>query len=120
MADEKKLDMPFDMAGLIENAFLMGVGVLEVTREKTNSLADELIERGKLSKSDAKDVADKVGEVAEKQQEVVRTIIGRETDRAMKNAGMATKEDVESLKAEIAELKALLAKQAGIETDTVQ
>lgn len=117
MSDEKKRDVPFDVAGLIENAFLMSVGVLEVTREKANEITDELIERGKMSKSDAKEVADKISEVAEKQQEAVKSVVAKETDRAMKTAGFATKDDVQSLRAEIAELKSLLAQQAGAGSD---
>ena len=64
MADDKKNDVPFDPAGLMEKAFLMGIGVLEMTREKTEGFADELIERGKMSKSDAKKVADRISEMA--------------------------------------------------------
>jgi polyhydroxyalkanoate synthesis regulator phasin len=109
MADESKRDMPFDMAGLIEKTFLMGIGVLEMTREKSSELADELVERGKMSKSEAKNVAESIGEMAEKQQEVMRDTVVKETDRAMKGAGFATKADVDALRAEIAELKLLIA-----------
>ena len=103
MAEEKKRDVPFDVAGLMESAFLMGVGVFEMTKEKSSEVADDLIERGKMSKSDAKDVADKMTEVAAKQQEVVRSTVAKETDRAMKTAGVATKEDLDELRSEIAE-----------------
>lgn len=110
MADEKKkVEGPFDMTGLIENAFLMGLGALEITRERTKEIADDLTERGKMSKSDAKVVAEKITEVAEKQQDVVRSAVAKETDRAMKNAGVATKDDLDSLRAEIAELKEMIA-----------
>lgn len=113
MAEEKKRDVPFDVAGLMESAFLMGVGVFEMTKEKSSEVADDLIERGKMSKSDAKDVADKMTEVAAKQQEVVRSTVAKETDRAMKTAGVATKEDLDELRSEIADLKKLIEKLAG-------
>lgn len=112
MADEKKPDAPVDLAGLMESAFLMGIGVLEITREKTTEITDDLIERGKMSKSDAKQVADKIHEVATKQQENLRSTVGGETERAMKNAGVATKAEIELLREEIAELKAMIANQA--------
>lgn len=108
MAEEKKSEMPVDLAGLMESAFLMGIGVLEITREKTGEMADDLIERGKMSKSDAKQVADKIHEVASKQQETMRTTVAGETERAMQNAGVATKAEIELLREEIAELKALI------------
>lgn len=108
MADDKRNDPPFDVAGAIEKAFLMGIGVLEMTRDRTTEIADELIERGKMSTSDAKRVADRIGEVAEEQQQTFRSTVARETDRAMKTAGVATKEDLDELRAQIAELKALI------------
>ena len=113
MADDKKPDVPFDPAGLMENAFLMGIGVLDMTREKAEGFASDLIERGKLSQSDAKKVADRVSEIAETQQEAVRKTVANETEKVMKTSGLATKTEVDELKAQIAELKTLLANQAG-------
>jgi len=113
MADEKKNDTPFDPAALMENAFLMGIGVLDVTREKAEGFAAELIERGKVSTGDAKKVADRVTEIAETQQEAVRKTVGPEIEKVMKTSGVATKTEVDELKAQIAELKALLAGQSG-------
>lgn len=111
MADQKKSDLPFDPASLVENAFLMGIGVLDVTRERAESFANELIERGKMSQSDAKKVADRVTEIAEEQQEAVRKTVATETEKVMKGSGIATKSEVAELKAQIAELKAMLASQ---------
>jgi polyhydroxyalkanoate synthesis regulator phasin len=111
MADDKKRETP-DMVGFMENAFLMGIGMFDLSKEKAGEVADDLIERGKMSKSDAKVVADKLTEVAEKQQEVVVKTVAKETDRAMKNAGVATKDDLAALHDEIAELKALIASMA--------
>ena len=113
MADEKKSDTPFDPAGLMENAFLMGIGVLDVTREKAEGFAADLIERGKMSTGDAKKVADRVSEIAETQQEMVRKTVANETEKVMKTSGVATKSEVDELKAQIAELKTMLANQAG-------
>ena len=113
MADDKKTDMPFDPAGLMENAFLMGIGVLDMTREKAEGFASDLIERGKMSQGDAKKVADRVSEIAESQQEAVRKTVGPEIEKVMKTSGVATKSEVDELKAQIAELKSMLANQAG-------
>jgi len=111
MADDTKKDVPFDPAGLMENAFLMGIGVLDVTREKAEGFAAELIERGKMSQSDAKKVADRVTEMAGEQQEAVRKTVEKETARVMKTTGVVTKNEVDELKEQIAELKAMLASQ---------
>jgi|APDOM4702015191_1054821.scaffolds.fasta_scaffold828081_1 polyhydroxyalkanoate synthesis regulator phasin len=111
MADDKKNDAQFDPAGLMEKAFLMGIGVLDITREKTEGFAAELIERGKMSQSDAKKVADRVSEMAGEQQEAVRKTVEKETARVMKTTGVVTKTEVDDLKAQIAELKSMLASQ---------
>jgi polyhydroxyalkanoate synthesis regulator phasin len=104
MPDEKT-----DVAGLVERAFLMGLGVLEITRERVSSLSTELVDRGKMSESEAKKVADRITEMAAEQQESVRKTVDTESDRFLRATGVATKEDVDALKAEIAELKALIA-----------
>jgi polyhydroxyalkanoate synthesis regulator phasin len=112
MPDEKT-----DVAGLVERAFLMGLGVLEVTREKVTGLTNDLIERGKMSESEAKKVADRITEMASEQQEAVRKTVDTESDRFLRATGVATKEDVDALKAEIAELKALIASRTGVEEE---
>jgi polyhydroxyalkanoate synthesis regulator phasin len=112
MADERP-----DVAGLVERAFLMGLGVLELTRERTKTLTDDLVERGQMSQSEAKKVADRFSEMAAEQQESVRKTVDAETDRFLKASGVATREDVDALKAEIAELKAMIASKAAPSED---
>jgi polyhydroxyalkanoate synthesis regulator phasin len=108
MADEKKIES-LDPAGLVENAFLLGVGVLEMTKEKTQGFANELIERGKMSQSEAKKVADQLGTIAEEQRANLRKTVATETEKVMANGGVATKTEVAGLRDEIAELKAMIA-----------
>ena len=109
MSDEKKTDASVDPAGLVEKAFLLGIGVLEMTKEKTQEFAGELIEKGKLSTSDAKKVGDKFNEVAAEQQKTLRATVANETDKVLKTSGVATKAEMDELKAQIAELKEMLA-----------
>ncbi len=104
MADERT-----DVAGMVERAFLMGLGVMEMTRERMTALTKDLVERGKMSESEAKKVADRIGEMASEQTESVRKVVDKESDRLLHATGVATKEDLEALRAEIAELKALIA-----------
>ena len=112
MPDEKKTDVPFDPAGLVEKAFLLGLGVLETTREKSQDFANDLIEKGKLSQSDAKKVSDRISEMAEESQETLRKTVATETEKAIKAAGGVTREDYDKLQAQIAELKTMLAANA--------
>jgi polyhydroxyalkanoate synthesis regulator phasin len=108
MSDDKKTDAATDSAGIIEKAFLLGIGVLEMTKEKTQEFADELIEKGKVSQGDAKKVADKFTELADAQQKTLRKTVASETDKVLKTTGVATKAEMDELKAQIAELKEML------------
>lgn len=114
MSEDKKTE--FDPASLMESAFLMGIGVFEITKEKSQEFANDLIERGKMSQTEAKKVADKVAEIAEEQQSNLRDAVSKETDRVLKTSGLATKDEVSSLKDEIAELKAMIASLKGSDT----
>jgi polyhydroxyalkanoate synthesis regulator phasin len=113
MSDEKKPDATFDPAGIVEKAFLLGLGVLETTKEKTGELANDLIEKGKVSQGDAKKVADKITVIAEEQQETFRKTVATETAKAVKATGGVTREDYDKLQAELAEIKALLSEKSG-------
>jgi len=109
MADEKKTDTTFDPAGIVEKAFLLGIGVLETTKDKTSELANELIAKGEMSQSEAKKVAERINEIASEQQDVMRKTVATETDKALKTSGVATKSEIDDLKAQIVELKAMVA-----------
>jgi polyhydroxyalkanoate synthesis regulator phasin len=109
MAEEKKTEIPRDPVSLMEGAFLLGIGILEMSKEKSQDLANELMERGKMSQSDAKKVADRIGEIAGEQQETLRKTVSTETSKALKTSGLATKDEVADLKSQIAELKEMLA-----------
>jgi polyhydroxyalkanoate synthesis regulator phasin len=112
MAEEKKTEIPRDPVSLMEGAFLLGIGILEMSKEKSQDLANELMERGKMSQSDAKKVADRIGEIAGEQQETLRKTVSTETSKALKTSGLATKDEVADLKSQIAELKEMLAASA--------
>ena len=111
MADEKKTDTSFDPAGIVEKAFLLGLGVLEMTRDKTSELANDLIEKGRVSQGDAKNVADRISQIAEEQQAAMRKTVASETEKAIKASGGVTREDYNTLQAQIAELKEMLRAQ---------
>ena len=111
MADETKTDSTFDPAGIVEKAFLLGIGVLETTRDKTQELANDLIAKGRVSQGDAKKVADRISEIAEEQQAAMRKTVASETEKAIKASGGVTREDYNTLQAQIAELKEMLRAQ---------
>lgn len=113
MADDKKTTLPFDPAELMGKAFLMGIGAAEMSRDKATEFVDEMVKRGEMSQGDAKKVADKITEVAADQQEQIRKTVTAETDKVIATSGMASKQDVDDLKAQVAELKDMITKMGG-------
>lgn len=111
MTDER--NMAGEMAGLFESAFMLGLGVLGTTRDKVTEATDELIERGRMSKTDATKMADRVVEAAGEQQDALRRIVAEETRKALAAAGLATRAELDALRAELAELRAEVARSGG-------
>ena len=104
---------PSEIESLTEKVFMMGLGAASLTKEKFDALADELVERGKVSKGEAREVADWMSRQVNKQAEAAEQGFARTTDGAMSTAGMATKKDVDELREQIIELKAMLASSRG-------
>lgn len=106
-----------DAVSLAEKFFLAGIGAAEMTRVRFTELADELIKRGQASQSDARKMTDWMAERASEQQEAAAGAVSRESERAMRTFGVATSKDVEELRAQIADLKAMLAESRGASAD---
>lgn len=95
--------------GLIEKAFLMGLGATVFAREKAEELADELIKRGKITKSDSEGFVGRLSEKADETTSSMSKAIAKETTRVIEAMGLASRKDVERLQAELTEIKALIA-----------
>jgi polyhydroxyalkanoate synthesis regulator phasin len=107
MADSEERN---DIGSLVEKVYLMGFGAAEMTRDKIVELAGDLEKRGRNSDSDVKEVTDKVSAKAAEQGKALGDAISKEVERASKTAGMATRADVDALKAELTEIKQMLAR----------
>lgn len=112
MADERTSKGP-DVSGLIGSAFMFGIGAAEMTRDRMTEFTNDLIERGKMSESDAKKVAESITEATEHQQELISKTVADSTSAALKTTGVVTRKDFDELRSELDEIKALLLAQAG-------
>lgn len=95
--------------GLIEKAFLMGLGATVFAREKAEELADELIKRGQITKSDSEGFVGRLSDKADETTSSLGKAIAKETTKVIEAMGLASKKDVERLQVELTEIKALLA-----------
>lgn len=109
MADKENEGTQAADVGLIEKAFLMGIGVAMTAKDKAEELADELVKRGQLSKEESDSFVGRVATRADEATAHTRATIAEETGRAVATMGLASKKDLERLETELTEIKALIA-----------
>jgi polyhydroxyalkanoate synthesis regulator phasin len=92
------------MVDLIKKALYTGVGLAVLTKEKAEELVKELTQQAKLSEQEGKELF----EGLLKQSEQARNEFQGKVDEAVltvvKRLNLATKDEVESLKAKVEEL----------------
>jgi polyhydroxyalkanoate synthesis regulator phasin len=95
--------------GLIEKAFLMGIGAAMLAKEKTEELAEELIKRGTLTRDQSESFVNRVATQAEQASRSAKDAVAHETERMVAGVGLASAKDVDDIRAELTEIKALIA-----------
>ncbi len=97
---------PFE---LWKKAFLIGLGATAVTMEKVQELANELVERGEMSQNDAKHFSEDLKNRAMKEKEQFESKVKETVDSYMKatvkNLGLVSRDEWESLKKEVSSMK---------------
>ena len=90
---------------LIERAFLIGMGAAALTKDRVESIVDELARRGQLSGEEGKDTVEKL--VARSREEA-RTALQR-ADSSMRgtyrNLGLVTKRELEDVDFRVRQLE---------------
>jgi polyhydroxyalkanoate synthesis regulator phasin len=88
-----------------EELFLAGVGVVALTKDRTEELVDELAGRGKVSRDEARDLVDEVmgrwrGEALRVGERAGATFSG-----LFKELGLVTRRDYDELELRLAQLE---------------
>ena len=90
---------------MIERAFLIGMGAAALTKDRVQSIVDELMRRGQLSGEEGKDMVEKL--VARSREEA-RTAL-QKADSSMqgtyRNLGLVTKRELEDIDFRIRQLE---------------
>ena len=96
------------MLDLIKKSIYLGMGAATVTKEKIESLVDELIEKGQLKKEEkpgvVKDLMDKI----EKEERELTDKIKSEIQKSIEELGLATKKDIDELNKKLKNLEKML------------
>ena len=95
------------MSNIIEKSFLLGLGVLTLTREKIQKTVDDLVSQGEVEASESRKLIDALVEKGEEEREELRKMIQQEVEKA-KSAAPVSRQDYEELKARVATLEARL------------
>jgi polyhydroxyalkanoate synthesis regulator phasin len=120
MSDETKTNVPDSELGLIEKAFLMGVGAAVFAKDKAEELADELVKRGQLSKAESESFVGRMANKADEATSSATRAVAHETAKVVEGMGLASKKDLESVEAELTEIKAMIASLRPSPGDTTE
>lgn len=105
----EKTAAPESDLGLIEKAFLVGLGAAVFAKDKAEELADELIRRGQMTKSESEGFVVRLANKADEATSSAGRTVAQESAKVVESMGLASKKDIERLEAELTEIKALIA-----------
>lgn len=96
------------MSDFLRKGFLLGLGAAVSGKEKLETKLADLVERNEISREQAKTVMDNFIEKGEMKKQEWEDAQHEKTQDFATNLGMATEDDVDALKARIAELESKL------------
>ncbi|MDW7772436.1 MAG: phasin family protein [Desulfobulbaceae bacterium] len=94
------------MKDLIRDIFYLGAGAAFMTREKIEELRKELIERGKMTQEEGKQFVDDLMKKSEDVKQEMEKKVQDTVAEQMRKMNVATRNEIEELRAEIEILKA--------------
>jgi len=93
------------MIDIIKKSIYLGLGTATVTKEKIETLVDELVEKGQLAKDDkSKAIQDIFDEIEKEEKEIQKKINNTVTETMNKN-GIVVKSDYDTLLKRLAVLE---------------
>lgn len=95
--------------GIIEKAFLMGIGAAMLAKDKAQELADMLIERGSMSRDESRAFVDRLTAEAEEAGRSAGQVMGSEAEKLASRLGLATTRDVDEIRAQLGDIQAQIA-----------
>lgn len=93
------------MNELLKKGFLLGLGAAVSSKEKFDQKLQELVDKNELTQDQARSVMTKFVEKGEMKKDEWNTKQFEQTQKMAKDFGLATKEDINELRARITELE---------------
>ena len=88
-----------------EDIVKLGLGAMLVAKEEVEGFVEEAMKRGEISKEEGEKFLEKIKSQMETKSKDIDKTIKNEIHRQLKELGVATKEDIASLRREITALK---------------
>ena len=82
-----------------------GLGVLDFTREKVETLVNDMVKRGELSEQDTAEAVTNIMERAKSEQEAFLDMLRGVVEKIVAELGIAQHAQLEALKKRVAELE---------------
>jgi polyhydroxyalkanoate synthesis regulator phasin len=94
-----------DMLNLTKKMLIAGIGTLSLTKEKANKIADDLIKRGELSKSESKEFVLDILDMAEKEKDKLAEKMKPYIEKHLEKMNFASQKSVADLDKKIDSLE---------------
>jgi polyhydroxyalkanoate synthesis regulator phasin len=94
------------MVDLIKKAFYTGLGLAVLTKDKAEELVKDIAEQAKLSEGEGKELVDSLMKQSDQARQDFQSKIDDAVLAVVKRLHLATRDEVEGLKAKVEELSA--------------
>ncbi len=94
------------MLDAIHKMFLAGVGLAAMTKDKIDEHVKELVEKGKLTEKEGREIAEDMLKKSEQAKKDLEKQVEKQVQQTLQTLQIASKEDVEKLEARIEKLEA--------------
>ena len=99
------------MLETIKGKLKAGMNAVAMTKEKAEKVLHEYVEKGKISRKDAKEMVSKLAESSKKEYKKASSDVSETYNEVVKKMGLVNKKQVESLEKRIAGLEKELKKK---------
>ena len=93
------------MIDLIKKTMFTGIGVASLTKDKIEEIAQEFVDRGKLSEQEGEKIIEEMMTKTEESKEELRNQIDQMIETTLGKMQLARASDIEDLQKEISSLK---------------
>ncbi|RKN84323.1 polyhydroxyalkanoate synthesis regulator [Paenibacillus ginsengarvi] len=93
------------MNELIKKALYLGVGITVASKEKIESLVEELVKKGEVAPSESKELVAKLIEKGEEGESEMKRMMRDSMNKLLAEMNVATRQDIERLEQRLAKLE---------------